>query len=123
MATAETLLRDLCNRIDACAWDTLVELLHPDFVCRYAHTGETLGGPEWVRLNAEYPGFQRLEILDAVASGDRAVARALIVGGPDSADQEFQVASFITERDGLIAELTEVWTDVGQTPPEDARPQ
>ncbi|GGB39101.1 hypothetical protein GCM10011492_32370 [Flexivirga endophytica] len=123
MATAETLLRDLCSRIGACSWDTLGELLHPDFVCRYAHTAEILNGPEWVRLNAEYPGFQRLEVLDVVASGERAVARALIVGGPDSATQEFQVASFVTERDGLIAELTEVWTDVGEAPPEGARPQ
>jgi hypothetical protein len=36
---------------------------------------------------------------------------------------QYEVASFITERDGLIAELTEVWTDVDETPPERTRPQ
>ena len=121
MANAERLLRDLSARIDAHAWNWLAELLHPDFICRYVHTGETLGPHDWVRLNAEYPGFQHLDLLDVVASGDRAVGRARIVGGPDSATQEFQVASFITERDGLIAELTEVWTDVGAEPPAGTR--
>lgn len=123
MTTAEELLRQLSDRIDACAWDTLAELLHPDFVCRYVHTGEVLDGPEWVRLNAEYPGFGRLELLDVVAAADRAVGRCRITGGSEGADQEFGVASFITERDGLIVELTEVWTDVGEPAPEGTRPQ
>ena len=121
MATADELLRDLCTRIDAHAWDTLGELLHPDFVCHYVHTGETFGPQDWVRLNADYPGFERLELLDLVASGDRAVARARIVGGSQGSSEEFQVASFVTERDGLIGELTEVWTDVGAEPPAGTR--
>ncbi len=123
MATAEELLRQLTDRIDARAWDTLAELLHPAFVCRLVHTGEVFDGPGWVRLNAEYPGFGRLELLDLVASADRAVGRCHVTGGSESTDQEYEVASFITERDGLIAELTEVWTDVGEAPPEGTRPQ
>lgn len=123
MPDAEELLRDLCARIDAKSWTTLAELLHSDFVCSYVHTGETMNAAEWVRLNADYPGFERLELLDLVASGDRAVGRARIVGGPGGPTQEFQVASFITARAGLIAELTEVWTDVGEAPPPEARPQ
>jgi len=121
MANAEELVRELCARIDAHSWDTLAELLHPDFVCRYVHTGEVLRADDWVRLNAEYPGFERLELLDLVVSGDRAVARARIVGGSHGSTEEFQVASFITERDGLIGELTEVWADVGAEPPEGTR--
>lgn len=92
-------------------------------MCRFVHTGEVLDGAQWVRLNAEYPGFGRLEVLDLVACGDRAVCRAHITGGAESADQEFEVASFITERDGQICELTEVWTDVGLVPPAGSRPQ
>jgi len=121
MVTAEELLRELCTRIDAHSWDTLGTLLHADFVCRYVHTGEMLGADDWVRLNAEYPGFERLELLDVVASGNRAVGRARIVGGSHGSTEEFGVASFITERDGLIAELTEVWADVGAEPPEGTR--
>lgn len=122
MPTAPELLRQLTDRIDARAWGTLAELLHPDFVCHYVHTGETLDGPGWVRLNADYPGFGRLELLDIVESGDRAVGRAHITGGSESLDQEYEVASFVTERDGLIAELVEVWADVGVAPPEGTRP-
>lgn len=101
--------------------DALAELLHADFVCRYVHTGETLDAEEWVRLNAEYPGFERLTVLDVVAAGNRAVCRARIVGGSHGSTEEFQVASFITERGGLISELTEVWADVGAEPPEGTR--
>lgn len=32
------------------------------------------------------------------------------------------MASFITTVDGLISEITEVWTDVHQTPPPGSRP-
>jgi len=114
-------VRELCARIDAHAWDRLGDLLHPEFVCRYVHTGESFGPDDWVRLNADYPGFERLELLDVVAAGDRAVGRARVVGGSQDSTEEFQVASFITERDGLIAELTEVWTDVGAEPPSGTR--
>lgn len=123
MATAPELLRQLTDRIDARAWDTLAELLHPDFICRYVHTGESFSADEWVRLNADYPGFGRLELVDAVASGDRAVGRAHVTGESAGVPQHFEVASFITERDGLIIELTEVWADVDATPPEGTRPQ
>ncbi|WP_158607540.1 nuclear transport factor 2 family protein [Flexivirga caeni] len=123
MATAEELLRALCDRIDAHDWAALARLLHPEFVCRLAHTGEQFGGPDWVRFNAEYPGFEQLELLDLVASGNRAVCRARVVGGSQGSDEEFQVAGFITQRDGLIAELVEVWADCDATPPDGTRVQ
>lgn len=122
MTTAPELLRQLSDRIDARAWDTLAELLHPDFVCRYVHTGESFNAHEWVRLNADYPGFGRLELVDSVASGDRAVGRAHVTGESGGETQHFEVASFITERDGLIAELLEVWADVGVAAPDGTRP-
>ncbi len=42
--------------------------------------------------------------------------------GPDGRDQVFAVASFATVRDGLVSELTEVWTDVDQQAPDGTRP-
>lgn len=118
----ERMLRRLAAVLDAHRWDDLPGLLHPDFTCRFVHTGETFDAPAWVRLNAEYPGFQRFLLQDAVGAGDRAAGRAHVTGtNPDGSEAHFEVATFLTVREGLLAEITEVWTDVDQAPPEHAR--
>ena len=120
---AATLLTRLAEVIDAHDWDGLRALLHPAFACRLAHTGEVFDRDQWVRLNADYPGFQRLVVEDLVADGDRGVLRARVTGtGVDGGEQVFVVASFATVLDDLIAELTEVWTDIDQKAPEGTRP-
>jgi ketosteroid isomerase-like protein len=119
---ASALMTRLCDIIDAHDWDGLPALLHHDFVCRYVHTGETFDRHAWVRLNAEYPGFEHLTLDDLVASGTRAVGRCHVTSYVDGRLAHFEVATFITVRDGLISEMTEVWTDVAQTPPEGTRP-
>lgn len=120
---AATLLTRLAEVIDTHDWDGLPALLHPTFTCRLEHTGEVFDRDQWVRLNADYPGFQRLVVEDLVADGDRGVLRARVTGtGPDGSEQVFVVASFATVRDDRIAELTEVWTDVDQQAPEGTRP-
>lgn len=122
MDTAALLTR-LAEVIDAHDWAGLPALLHPDFTCRLVHTGEVFDRHQWVRLNADYPGFQRMEVEDLVADGDRGVLRATVVGtGASGEDLVFAVASFATVRDGLVAELTEVWADVDQQPPPGTRP-
>jgi hypothetical protein len=64
-----------------------------------------------------------MHLEDLVAHGDRGVLRARVTGtDSDGNGVVFAVASFATVRDGLIAELTEVWTDVGQGAPEGTRP-
>lgn len=45
-----------------------------------------------------------------------------MTGTANGQERRFGVATFVTERDGLIAELTEVWADIEQTPPTDRRP-
>lgn len=120
---AHTLLSRFAEVIDAHDWDGLQALLHPDFTCRLVHTGEVFDRDQWVRLNADYPGFQRLVAQDLVAVGERGVLRADVIGtGAQGQEQRFAVASFATVRDGLIAELAEVWADVDQEAPEDTRP-
>ena len=64
-----------------------------------------------------------MHVEDLVVAGDRGVLRARVIGtGPDGGDQVFAVASFATARDGLLAELTEVCTDVDQQAPDGTRP-
>ena len=109
--------------IDAHRWDDLPALLHPEFWCRYVHTGESFDRDAWVRLNVGYPGFDRFVLEDCVGDGNRAVSRAHVTAVSGDKVQRFQVASFITVREGLIAEMTEVWTDVEQDTPEGARPR
>lgn len=119
---APTLLTRLAEVIDARQWDNIPPLLHPDFTCHYVHTGETFDRHGWVRLNAEYPDFDRFVLADRVGSGDRAASRAHVTGWAGTELNHFEVATFITSRDGLITEMTEVWTDVAQTPPAGTRP-
>lgn len=119
---ARALLTRLCEAIDAHDWKALPALLHDDFRCRFVHTGETFDRDAWVRLNADYPGFDRLVVEDLVGSGDRAVARCHVTGWVDDERTHFEVATFVAARDGRIAEMTEVWTDVAQTATEGTRP-
>lgn len=119
---AGAVMTRLCEAIDAHRWDDLPALLYDDFVCRYVHTGETFDRESWVRLNADYPGFDRMTLEELVGSDDRAAARCHVTGQADGELVHFEVATFITVRDGRISEMTEVWTDVAQTPPEGTRP-
>ena len=119
---AAALMTRLCDVIDAHDWEALPALLHEEFVCRYVHTGEAFDRDTWVRLNADYPGFDRMSLEDLVISEERAVARCHVTGYVDSRLTHYEVATFITIRDDLIAEMTEVWTDVSQTPPPGTRP-
>ena len=122
MDTAALLTR-LAAAIDAHDWDGLAALLHPDFTCRFVHTGEVFDKDAWVRLNADYPGFERMRLDDLVTDADRGVLRATVTAtSPAGGELVFGVASFATVRDGLLAELTEVWTDVDQQAPEGTRP-
>lgn len=122
MDTAHLLTR-FAEIIDAHDWARLRALLHPDFTCRLVHTGEVFDRDQWVRLNSDYPGFQRMLLEDLVAHGDRGVLRATVIGTSHSGDDlVFAVASFATVRDGLLLELTEVWADVDQEAPPGTRP-
>lgn len=120
--TAATLLSDLCRAIEERRWDDLLPLLSADFVCRYVHTGERFDRSAWVRLNAEYPGFDHLLVEDLVDGGDRAVARCHVTGVVADGLAHFEVATFVREVGGVLVEMTEVWADADQSVPLEARP-
>ncbi|MBM7785268.1 nuclear transport factor 2 family protein [Tenggerimyces flavus] len=109
---ASDVMHKLATVIDEHAWHELPSLLHEDFTCRYVHTGQRFDAPSWVRFNAEYPGFQRFVLEDCVGTEDRAVGRAHVTGMTDGELQHFEVATFLTVRDDLIIDMTEVWADV-----------
>lgn len=107
--------------IDEKRWTDLEAFLHPDFICRLVHTGESFNRDSWIRFNRDYPGFEHLEVEDLVATPTEAACRTHVTGRTATGTQQFECASFARMRDGLIVQLTEVWTDVEQTAPPGTR--
>lgn len=120
--TSTTVLVDLCRAIDEHRWDDLTSLLAEDFVCRYVHTGEEFDRDSWVRLNAEYPGFERMIVEETVGGGESAVARCQVTGRTQGALTHFAVATFVHVSDGKIFRMTELWTEASQPVPAESRP-
>lgn len=58
------------SAIDDRRWSDLGEYLHDDFSCRYVHTGESFNREAWIRLNAEYPGFEHLLVEEIVGDSE-----------------------------------------------------
>lgn len=119
--TAGALLGSFATCIDAADWDGLAALLADDFVCRYATTAETFDKDAFIAVNRDYPGrwrFQREEIVDA---GERGVLRARVTDAMGESDEAHFVATFATARNGLLAEIVEVWAEVASVP-QDRRP-
>jgi hypothetical protein len=76
----------------------------------------------WVRLNAEYPGFQHFLREDCVGEESRAAGRAHVTSESEGCLQHVEVATFITLPAGLIDDMTEVWTDVDEVAQGGTRP-
>ncbi|MCA0379114.1 MAG: nuclear transport factor 2 family protein [Actinobacteria bacterium] len=108
--------------IDQRRWGDLRGFLSSDFTCEYVHTGERFGPDEWVRLNAEYPGFDRLILQQITGGGSTAACRSHVTGQAKAGLMHFECATFVTVQDGLITHMTEVWADVDQAVPKEARP-
>ncbi|ANS79752.1 hypothetical protein SGUI_2356 [Serinicoccus hydrothermalis] len=112
----------LVETIDGHRWEDLPDLLAPGFTSRLVHTDETFDRDAWVRLNADYPGFERMELEDLVADGGRAACRAHVTGVVEGRTAHFEVAMFVTVAEGVIQEMTEVWADLDGVAPEGTRP-
>ena len=120
--SAVDLLQHLMLTIDQRKWGELGGFLSPDFTCEYVHTGERFGRDDWIRVNEEYPGFDRL-ILQQITGDDRTAAcRSHVTGRGDTGLMHFECATFVTVKDGRVAQMVEVWADAGQAVPGEARP-
>ncbi|MGO1507738.1 MAG: nuclear transport factor 2 family protein [Microbacteriaceae bacterium] len=119
---AEAALRGLMTAIDERRWDDLAGFLHPEFTCRLVHTGESFDREDWILFNRDYPGFEHLTIEEIVAGPTEAACRTHVTGRDAAGAQHFECASFVRVREGLIVQLTEVWTDVEQQAPPGTRP-
>ena len=120
--TAAEVLKEVMSAVDAHRWDRLTDHLHHDFSCAYLHTGETFDRTSWIRLNAEYPGFERLRVQEIVGEDGRAACWSLVTARGEAGTERFACATFVRSVDGLIIEMTEVWTEITQTVPEQRRP-
>ena len=116
------MMNRLANVIDGHHWEDLAGLLHQDFSCRYVHTGEHFDRDAWVRLNAEDPGFQGFVLEDRVGQVERAAGRAHVTAESEGQLHHFEVATFITVRNDLISDMTEVWKGVDEAAPVGSRP-
>ena len=112
------LLERFWAAIDRRDWDALTDVLAPDLRVRYLHTGEVFTADEFVRVNREYPGEWAALVEELVVHGDRAVSRTRVSNGSET----YFAASFAVVSDGMLAELTEVWTGSVDVPPADRRP-
>lgn len=115
-------LTDLMRAIDERRWPDLSGYLHPDFRCRYVHTGETFDRDQWVRLNTEYPGFDHLLVQEVLGESNAAACRSHVTAVAEGELEHFECATFVRLTDGLIHEMTEVWTGVAQSAPDGTRP-
>lgn len=101
--------------IDSRDWPALRGLLADDARIEFVHDGKSFTADEWVAFNESYPGHWSFVAEDIVATDNRAVVRARVF----DEDSLFHVASFLTIRDGLIRENTEVWADGHAAPTEE----
>jgi hypothetical protein len=115
-------LAGLMAAIDAHRWSELAGFLHADFRCHYVHTSETFDADRWIRINANYPGFDHLVVEQLLGDELVAACRSHVTTRHDSGTEHFACATFVTMQDGLIQDMTEVWTDISQEPPSGARP-
>lgn len=113
MQKPEDIVTAWWQRIDAQAWDSAAELLHPDALAEWPHTDERFDASSLVEVNRNYPGTWRVTVDDIIASGDRATSFVRVTDGSET----YAAASFWTVREGLVVNLVELWADCGQTPP------
>jgi len=59
---------------------------------------------------------------DCVGQAERAAGRAHVTAESEGQLNHFEVATFITVRNDLISDMTEVWTGVDEAAPVGTRP-
>ena len=94
--------------------DALKPFFHEDAWVDWPCTNEHFTVEEYIRANCEYPGDWDGTVERVVQNGDELVVAAKVY--PRDRNASFHAASFIRLRDGLIASMTEYWSDDGPPP-------
>lgn len=104
--------RDLIERfwraIAARDWETVTDMLDPEFVCEWPQSRERIRGRDhFVAVNRDYPGEWRIAVQRIIAEGARAASEVhvAIAGRVDVA------VSFYEVRDGRIVREIDYWPE------------
>lgn len=91
-------------------FQSVTEVLSPDFVLDWPQSGETIRGPErFARMNSEYPshGPWSFTVHRVVAADREVVTDVTVTDGVQTA----RAISFFTVDGGLIIRLREFWPE------------
>lgn len=110
MNTAKVLVEEFWRRMASNRFESVAELLSPEFVLDWPQSGERIrGAARFAQMNQEYPahGPWRFEVLRIVAGDTEAVSEVKVTDGV----QQARAISFFTIADGRITRLREFWPE------------
>lgn len=106
---AAQVVRRFHELMQARRWRDAEALLADDIHIEYTSTGERFDGPAFLAMNEAYPDGWNLEVIEAIAAGERVASQVKVVHG----DEVFWCAGFYTVVDGRIVDGTEHWVTAG----------
>ena len=109
MADPATVVRHFFERMQARDWDGAAACLSPTIHIAFTETGETFDGANFLAMNRAYPEGWTIEVVEALAVGDRVAAQVRV----DQGEETFWCAGFYTVADGVIADGVEHWVTAG----------
>jgi len=100
--------------MDAQKWDNLQSYFEPNAVIDWANTKERFTVPEFVNVNAEYPGNWNITVKRIEQMGNLIISVVFVQLSGEN--QAFTAVSFFKFENERFSGLTEYWGDVGEPP-------
>lgn len=108
--TPEALVREFWRLMASNDFDSVRQVLSPDFVMEWPQSRERIRGADnFARMNSEYPctGRWQFQINRLLSQGEAVVTQVSLTDGTQSAEP----ISFFTVEQGRITRLVEYWPD------------